>query len=699
MKNLRALRVGALERLEPRNLMATLFFEDFDPLTTADFPSISGGSIFGKNNPADFHSGDTLYFNGAAARHATTRPIDMGPSTVEFRFRWGNGTVFFEQIDQSEDVLLEGSVDNGATWITIKTFVAGEAGYSSRDIWNLASFTIPASLESPSTILRWRQLRSSGACCDHWAIDEVKVVGDPYRFAIEPVSPNPRNTPVESVQVNFTIPIDPTTFSFEDLTLLNSGLLVPLDSSVTIQPISGNKYSVNGLSKFTQGSGNYALTLSGAVILDSTGKTLGAKHTTSWRNEQVAPVLVDVVDVTPDPRTGTGKAVSSIDVVFSEPIDLTSFDFSDLTLKRDNDPVDLIDNTVLIQPTANDRTYRISNLQGLTALGGKYVFSVDGAFKDLAGNIGGNLRSDTWLANDPPVIGIGGTLVFPEGSRPLAIAGAGLVTDADSPDFRNGKLSVIIVNAKPSDSLGIFNRPASITRIGVAGNQVFYDKKLIGTFSGGVGFAPLEIALNSRATVEAVQALLRNVSYQYPDDVPVQESRTIQVVAEDGEGGRSRVVGMKVLLSPVNDDPVLALNQTSPISYSRNAPGVLLASSATISDVDNPDFYNGTLVVQVVSGRDSTEVLGVTGQFSILNRSVRYQGIEIGLLNADGLAGRTLTIRFNEKATQAIVQELLRSISFSTLQNKVAGLRKIDFFLRDGRGGVSNTASIDVNVL
>ena len=529
-------------------------------------------------------------------------------------------------------------------------------------------------------------------------MDEIKIVGDPFQFRLEQAK-SVTNTPVESLQVDFLNPIDPQSFTTSDLSLLRNGVLVPLDNSVTIQATGGNKFSINGLSKFTQAAGKYTLTLRGETILDATGNPLQAIQQSTWINDHVLPTLLDVIDVSPDPRSGIEKAVSAIDVVFSEPIDLTSFSYEDLTLHRDNGTVDLIDNQVVIQTTPSGRTYRISNLQGLTALGGKYIFSVDGAFKDLAGNIGRNLRSDTWLANDPPVVAVGGTLVFPEDSRPLAIAGAGLVTDADSPDFRNGNLSVTIVNPKPTDVLAIFNRPTSITRIGVAGNQVFYDKKLIGTFSGGIGAIPFVIALNAQATVEAVQALLRNISYQFTGDVPVQESRILQVVAEDGEGGRSRTGVMKVLLSPVNDDPVLALNQTSPLSYARNTPGVLLASNATITDVDNPDFYNGTLVVQVVSGRDSTEVLGVTGQFSILNRSVRYQGIEIGLLNADGLAGRTLTIRFNAKATQTIVQELLRSISFITLQNKVVGLRTIDILLRDGRGGVSNTASIDVNVL
>lgn len=689
----RQFRLGYFEQLESRKLLATLFYEDADPLTPGNFTTLDA-RIFGSSVPWEFHSGNTLYFSEGNSKVATTRPISLSNATIEFRLRLGDGSPYFGKIGPSEEVTLLAIPQGGRNAVVLKVFPVDEKGFSSRDQWNLAKFEIPPIAESPGTIFKWYHTSFSFAA---WAMDEIKVVGDPFQFRLEQVSPI-RNSAVDKLMVEFVNPIDSSTLSASDLTLLRDNVPVPLDSSITIQALGGNKYSINGLTKFTRSAGQYRLTLRGESILDASGQALQAIQRTSWLSDQVPPRLIDVVDVTPDPRTGGGKAVSSIDLVFSEPLDLTSLDYLDLTLTRDSSPADLIRSRVLIQATSNDRTYRVSNLETLTSRSGSYVFSVDGLFQDLAGNVGGNVLRDDWLANDPPEVVVGGTLVFPEDSRPLAIAGAGLITDGDSPIFRNGKLTVSIANPKPNDALSIFHRPNSITRIGVAGNQVYYDRRSIGTVTGGIGSTPLVIALNANASTIAVQSLLRNINFQHTGDIPIQETRIIQVFVEDGEGGRSQTGTMRVLLSPVNDAPVLALNPNSPIAYAKNASPILIAASATVSDVDNPNFYNGTLVVQVTRGRDNTEVLGLNGPFSIANQSVHYQGIEIGLLNATGLAGRPLTIRFNAKATQAIVQELLQSIQFSTLQNRLSGLRTIDILLRDGRGGVSNTVSMSVDV-
>lgn len=690
-------RKPAVEKLESRHLMATLFSENFDPINASNFSSRLGSVVTGTSLPGDYHVLDTLYFNGGLPRSVTTKPIDVDSGILSFRMRLGNRPSGpFEDIDAGEEVVLEASTNLGATWSLITEFSANGSTFSSAGTWDLFSTVIPESVTSSQTLFRWRQKLHSGNCCDHWGLDEILITGQANPFDFEPLTPFLR-TPVERTVVVFSIPIDAATLTVQDLSLKRSNVDVPLDASVRILPLGNDRYEILGLTPFTQTPGSYELKLSGLAIENATGQPLLGEEYLRWVMETTKPVLVDVLDVTPDPRSGAGKAVSSVDVVFSEPIDLTTFDYQDLTLKRDNGP-DLIDSSVVILPTGLPNQLRISNLQNLTAPGGKYQLLVDGDFADFAGNIGANLRSDTWLANDAPVVAVGGTLVFPEDSRPLAIAGGGLIFDLDSPDFRNGSLTVTNTNAKPEDQLSIFHRPASITRIGIRGSEVLYESRVIGTFTGGVGLAPLVISLNSRATVEAVQALLRNIAFQYVGDVPVQESRILQVVAEDGEGGRSNVSTMKVLLAPVNDAPLLALNTAGPLAYAANSLPLAFAPLATISDVDNPTFYNGTLVVQVTQGRDSSEQLGVSGAFSIVNRSLLHQGVAIGVLNADGLLGRTLTIRFNELVTQAIAQDLVRSLTFSTAQNRVLGRRALDVLLRDGRGGVSSTETAFIDV-
>lgn len=693
-------RLGIFEKLEPRNLMATLLSDNFDPIDPTHFSARWGSSIFGSAHPESFHEGNALYFDGDFNRYVTTVPVSMIRATIEFRLRLPDGSAFFQTTEQShKDIIVEGSKDGGTTYIPIRTIRLNDVAFMSHDVWNRVTINMPASLESSATILRIRQENLHVACCGRFGIDELQITGTPYPLRMEPIARTLRNTPVESVEFGFDVPINTSSLSTAALTLTQNNVVVPFDFTVTLQALPGNRYALNGLTKFTNSGGNYRLSLSGAALLDPLGQVLGGMESITWVNDQTAPVLVDVMNVSPDPRTGNGKGVSFVDVAFSEQIDLSTFDYRDVSLYRDGESTDLIDSSVVILGTVRPWVYRIAHLQELTDQGGRYELRVDGVFRDLAGNVGSGRQNDSWLANDPPEVVLGGTLIFPEDSRPLAIAGRALVSDIDTPVLRNGSLVVSILDPKPTEQIAIFDRPDAITRIGILGNQIHYDLVRIGTFAGGVGADPLKITLNTRATLEAVQALLRNINYAYAGEVPTQMQRTVQVVVEDGEGGESVPRVLQVILYPVNDSPDLVIPAIGPIAYERNLGPVVMVPTLSLQDRDNLTFYNGTLVVEVVAGRDRSEVLALSGAFSMVQDSVRYHGAEIGRLNSDGKAGHPLAIRFNELATQAVVQDLFRSVTFSTLQNRVLGRRMINMYLRDGRGGVSNTGLVEVNVL
>ncbi len=93
--------------------------------------------------------------------------------------------------------------------------------------------------------------------------------------------------------------------------------------------------------------------------------------------------MLDVLDVSPDPRTGRFKAVNFVDVAFSEPINFSTLDINDVALTRDGGP-NLIDNTVTIE-RLSETTARISNLGPLTNSGGLFTFTVGGTIADVAG--------------------------------------------------------------------------------------------------------------------------------------------------------------------------------------------------------------------------------------------------------------------------------------------------------------------------
>ena len=110
------------------------------------------------------------------------------------------------------------------------------------------------------------------------------------------------------------------------------------------------------------------------------------------------PVVIDVVDVAPDARN---TAVSTVDVVFSTPIDLSTFTFQDLTLTRNGSQVSLTSEVTI--GLVSETTYRVSGLSTFTTLGGTYVVTVTGAgVQDVVGNAGIGSASDPWVMYNTP---------------------------------------------------------------------------------------------------------------------------------------------------------------------------------------------------------------------------------------------------------------------------------------------------------
>jgi hypothetical protein len=113
-------------------------------------------------------------------------------------------------------------------------------------------------------------------------------------------------------------------------------------------------------------------------------------------DDPVAPRLVEIVSVSPDPATGP---VDTIDVRFSETLDPGSFTVADLRLSREGDAaVNLLEGAAGVTVTAlGNGAYRIGGLAGFTAADGLYRLTVDAAgVTDPAGNAGQGVLTETW---------------------------------------------------------------------------------------------------------------------------------------------------------------------------------------------------------------------------------------------------------------------------------------------------------------
>lgn len=155
--------------------------------------------------------------------------------------------------------------------------------------------------------------------------------------------------------------------------------------------------------------------------------------------------------------------------------------------------------------------------------------------------------------NDAPAIGFSGpgnTAPVPVNStKGNAVAAFGspnvlTLTDTDNTNFNGGTITV--ENLGPfigtKDLLSVRNQGTSAGLIGFRKGKITYGGQEIGTAFGGLGNSPLVITLNSRASVAAVSALMKNITFGTKRARLTALPRTVSMVMTDGSGGTSNTV-------------------------------------------------------------------------------------------------------------------------------------------------------------
>ncbi|MCB0402471.1 MAG: hypothetical protein KDD41_10335, partial [Flavobacteriales bacterium] len=164
----------------PDSIQAAGQIDDFNNGVSANWQSISNGT---PNVDCGSVSGNALHFNGSTTpREAVTIPQNVTTcTTIDFCLFIGNsssGGAPCENADIGEDVVLQYSVNGGATWINIQVFNQADwdVGGPYSNTWQCFSIPIPAGAIGPTTQFKWVQPTFS-ACvgCDNWALDNVEI--------------------------------------------------------------------------------------------------------------------------------------------------------------------------------------------------------------------------------------------------------------------------------------------------------------------------------------------------------------------------------------------------------------------------------------------------------------------------------------------------------------------------------------------
>ncbi len=176
---------------------------------------------------------------------------------------------------------------------------------------------------------------------------------------------------------------------------------------------------------------------------------------------------------------------------------------------------------------------------------------------------GGPGSNTTTEQSAGPILVIGNDVSFVEGQSAVLVADQALLTDEDSAAFLGGTLTVAITAEATADDILEFRHQGLLfEQIGVQGNQVLFGGLAIGALTGGLGAAPLVVTLNERATPDATQALLRNITFRNTSTEPSTVARTISVTLNDGDGGASTPVAKTINVTDVIVPPGFTITES-----------------------------------------------------------------------------------------------------------------------------------------
>ncbi len=188
-------------------------FENFEPgihqSLWSSFGGVVGSTVIATNYGGSVSGANSLWFGDAGTRSATTIAVDTSAGgSINFYLHLGNGPAApWENVDlPDEGIVLEYSINNGATWTIMGT-------YNTTTFYNWTQVTtnIPPGAMSSATQFRWRQLTHSGTCCDHWALDDISIDAGPTPpfFTSQPASQTVKsgNSVAFSVSVQGSSPL------------------------------------------------------------------------------------------------------------------------------------------------------------------------------------------------------------------------------------------------------------------------------------------------------------------------------------------------------------------------------------------------------------------------------------------------------------------------------------------------------------
>ena len=300
----------------------------------------------------------------------------------------------------------------------------------------------------------------------------------------------------------------------------------------------------------------------------------------------------------------------------------------------------------------------VSNVQytGPTDLAGNDVDTIQVDVTDNGntgtgggGTIGlGAVNVDITNVNDAPVEATieGAPLAYTENDVPTAITGTITITDVDDTNIESATIQITGNYVSGEDILAFIN---------------------LGPITGSWDALTGTMTLTGSDTLANYEIALRSVTYENTSENPSTAVRTVTFIANDGDSD-SNAQTRNINVTAVNDSPVEATIEGTPLAFTENDPAIAITNTITITDVDDTNIDSATIQItgNYVSGED---VLAFTNLGPIMG-------------SWDALTG-TMTLTGSD--TLANYEIALRSVTYqNTSENPSTAVRTVTFIANDG---------------
>jgi hypothetical protein len=228
-----------------------------------------------------------------------------------------------------------------------------------------------------------------------------------------------------------------------------------------------------------------------------------------------------------------------------------------------------------------------------------------------------------------PILTIASSMDYIKGSPPKLLDTNAVVFDAVSADFGGGRLTItVLTNADPQEQIAIRHQGTGAGQIGRSGTNLTYAGTTIGDFSGGTGTNALLVNFNSSASVAAVQALVRNVTFNIASNNPAEVPHLLEFHLTDGDGGTNAPASLTVnVVCPTALDVMLVID----VSQSLSAPNFLLAKQAASDFVTHLDVSKDKVGL-ISFAHTATQEFALTNDFSAVQAAILGLSTRTGTL-------------------------------------------------------------------